>query len=190
MQSNFYHSKETVDQYIEMAKDVNSSGLIEKYKKYLPEGSTILEIGSGPGTDWENLNQTFNTIGSDYSEEFCSRLQSKFPDGEFLLLDAVSLETNEVFAGIYSNKVLIHLNDEELEKSLERQAQVLNKNGIISHSFWKGEGTEIYNTLFVNYQTASTLERLFSKHFDIILLEEYKEFEDNDSIVVIAELRD
>ncbi len=189
MESDFYHSKETVDQYIEMAKDVNSAGLIEKFKQYLPEGSNILEIGSGPGTDWKTLSHFYHVIGSDYSKEFQTRLKTKYPNGEFLLLDAENLAVDRLFDGLYSNKVLIHMNNDELEKSLFRQTQILNDKGIICHSFWKGEGTELFNSLFVNYQTKGTIEELVSKYFNIKLLEEYKEFEDNDSIVVVAELK-
>lgn len=189
MSKGFYHDKETVSQYIEMAKDVNSEELIEKFKNYLPKDSTVLELGSGPGTDWNILRRYFNVTGSDYSEEFISRLRSIYPEGNFVLLDATNPETEIVYDGIYSNKVLIHLNDSELNNSILRQSQILKKGGYICHSFWKGEGTENYNGLFVNNQTAESLEKLFSIYFNIIVLEEYKEFEDNDSLLLIGEVK-
>mgnify|MGYP006309124387 CR=1 FL=1 len=36
---------------------------------------------------------------------------------------------------IYSNKVLYHLTRKELRKSLNRQWNLLNENGILFHSF-------------------------------------------------------
>ena len=51
MQNNYYNNNESVDQYIEMAKDAHGEALIEKLKSYLPAGSAVLELGSGPGTD-------------------------------------------------------------------------------------------------------------------------------------------
>jgi 2-polyprenyl-3-methyl-5-hydroxy-6-metoxy-1,4-benzoquinol methylase len=59
-------------------------------------------------------------------------------------MDASKLETELAFDGIYSNKVLHHLNNEELKNSVKRQSEILNPKGIICHSFWKGEGSEIF----------------------------------------------
>ena len=86
----------------------------------------------------------------------------------------------------YSNKVMHHLNDNELNDSIKRQHEILNSNGIICHSFWKGEGSEIFKGLFVNYHTEVNLKKIFKENFEIISIESYKEFEDNDSILLIG----
>ena len=186
MAEDYYHTKESVDEYIKMARDVNGSQLIEKFKNFLSPGSILLELGSGPGTDWKLLRKVFTVIGSDYSTEFLNRLIKNHPEGEFLNIDARTIKTEKKFDGIYSNKVLHHLNDEELWASLLRQHTILEKKGVICHSFWKGKGTENYHGLFVNYQTHSSLKNLIKEYFDILLLEDYKEFEKNDSILLIA----
>lgn len=184
--NNYYKTKESVEEYIEMAKDVNSNQLIEKVNKHLPENSTVLELGSGPGTDFKILTNTHKVVGSDFSSEFLERLHNNYPNDEFLQLDAITLETNKKFDGIYSNKVLQHLSDEDLKNSIQRQVDILNPNGIICHSFWKGDGDEIFKGMLVNYQTKSSLQNLFEKDFEIVLIEEYKEFDNNDSIVIIG----
>lgn len=186
MSVKYYHTKESVDEYIELAKDVDSKQLIEKFREFTAPKSTILEIGSGPGTDWKILNNLYDVTGSDNSDEFLKRLKKKYPNNEFLSLDAISLETEKKFDGIYSNKVLHHLNDKELVKSIERQVNILNFEGITCHSFWKGEGSEEFHGMFVNYQTKSTLTNYFKQYFDILILEEYKEFEEADSIILIG----
>jgi len=186
MNSNYYHTKKSVDEYIHMAKDVSGVELIERLKDFLAPNSSVLELGSGPGTDWEILKEQFKVIGSDYSMEFLDRLRSKNPDGEFLNLDATTLKTNKKFDAIYSNKVLHHLTDEELSGSVFRQNEILNPEGIVCHSFWNGEGTEIYNSLFVNYHNEASLNAYFEKHFDILAIEKYKEFEDGDSLLLIG----
>lgn len=188
MKNSYYKTKESVDEYIKLAEDVNGKDLINKFKDFLPDGSLLLEIGSGPGTDWEILNVNYDVVGSDNSSEFLSRLQARNPRGEFLNLDAITLDTERTFDGIYSNKVMHHLNDNELLDSIKRQAEVLNPGGVICHSFWKGKGSEIFKGLFVNYHTKSSLKKLFEAYFDILLLEEYKEFEDGDSLLLIARL--
>jgi len=186
MEGEYYKTKESVNEYIKLAKDVSGIDLIERLKKHLASHSLLLEIGSGPGTDWEILRDTFDVIGSDNSEEFLSHLKTKFPKGEFHLIDASSLEIDKTMDGIYSNKVLHHLKDDELTKSIQRQHEILNKDGIICHSFWKGEGSEIFKGLFVNYHTHESIQNHFEEHFEIILSEDYAEFDENDSILVIA----
>ncbi|MFZ1807454.1 MAG: class I SAM-dependent methyltransferase [Cyclobacteriaceae bacterium] len=186
MTGKYYNTKESVQEYIKLAKDVNGRQLIESLKQILPSDSVILEIGSGPGTDWQILNESYRVTGSDNSTEFLNHLISKNPKGEFLELDATSLKTNKKFDGIYSNKVLHHLNDNELIDSVKRQYEILNSNGIICHSFWKGEGSEIFKGLFVNYNTKATLNLMFQKHFEVLSIEEYKEFEDGDSLLLFG----
>ena len=146
----------------------------------------MLEIGSGPGTDWKILNASYKVIGSDNSTQFLDHLRLQNPDGEFLELDAVTLETDKTFDGIYANKVMHHLKDEELADSVKRQHAVLKLGGIICHSFWKGEGSEIFKGLFVNYHNEESLKTFFEDYFEIISIEAYKEFEEGDSLLLIA----
>ena len=187
MKGAYYNTKESVKEYIKLAKDVNGKQLIQKLGQFLPSGSTLLEIGSGPGTDWGLLNQLFKVIGSDNSKEFLSHLIAENPDGEFLELDAITLKTDKKVDGIYSNKVLHHLKDDELVEAVKRQFEILNPSGIICHSFWKGEGNEIFKGLFVNYHMESSLVEIFSDYFEILTIEDYKEFEKNDSLLFIGQ---
>lgn len=186
MQKAYYHTKESVDEYIKLSQGINGSALIAQLKKYLSPKSSLLEIGSGPGSDFELLLNNFKVTGSDYSLEFVKRLKQKYPNNEFLNLDASSLDTNKTFDGIYSNKVLQHLSDRQIEQSLTRQYDILKSNGLICHSFWKGEGDEIFKGMLVNYQTKKSLQSLFKRHFKILVLEEYMEFDKADSLLLIA----
>ena len=186
MKGEYYKTKESVEEYISLAKDVSGKQLIDKLERILATGSVLLELGSGPGTDWKILNKSYQVTGSDNSKEFLNHLGTAYPDGEFLELDAITLSTNKKFDGIYSNKVLHHLKDNELVDSLRRQYEILNPQGIVCHSFWKGEGSEYFKGLFVNYHNDERISEFFNKYFDIISLEDYKEFEDNDSLLVIG----
>ena len=186
MVGDYYQTEESVQEYIQLAKDVNGAILIEKLKDHLPSGSKVLELGSGPGTDYSLLNGYYNTTGSDNSEEFLKHLKKKNLSGTFLNLDAVTLKTDQKFDGIYSNKVMIHLKDDELTKSVKRQSEILNGNGIICHSFWRGEGSEIFKSLFVNYHDKSSLKSLFEVYFDILIIDSYTEFDKDDSLILIA----
>ena len=59
--TEYYKTKESVEEYILLAKDVNGQELINQLEKYLSKNSRILEIGSGPGTDWKILNEKYNS---------------------------------------------------------------------------------------------------------------------------------
>jgi len=186
MAGEYYKTKASVEEYIKAAEGYNGKQLIEKLNEYLPEGSSLLEIGSGPGTDWKLLKNHYKVVGSDNSTEFLSYLTSRNPLGKFIELDAVALNTDSLFDGIYSNKVLHHLKDEELVISIDRQYKILHPEGIICHSFWKGEGSEIFKGLYVNYHDEQSLRDKFGKKFEILLLEHYREFEKDDSVVLIG----
>lgn len=190
MPSEYYKTKESVQEYIRLARDVNGDQLIKKLKKYLPAGSSMLEIGSGPGTDWKILMEDYQVTGSDNSCEFLGYLKSSNPDGKFVELDAVSLDIADKFDCIYSNKVMHHLNDRELGVSISRQKAILSKGGVICHSFWAGEGSENFKGLFVNYHTRKTLHEYFSRDFEILLIESYREFEEDDSLLLIGRKRE
>ena len=59
---------------------------------------------------------------------------------------------------------------------VKRQYEILNSNGIVCHSFWKGEGSEIFKGLFVNYHNEAGLREVFKNYFKILSIENYKEF--------------
>ncbi len=189
MEGDYYKTKDSVNEYIHLAKDVSGKELIEKLKQFLPLHSSLLEIGSGPGTDWRILNKLYKVIGSDNSIEFLNHLINENPTGTFLELDALSLLSEKKFDGIYSNKVLHHLTDNELLLSIKRQHELLDSNGIICHSFWKGKGSEVFKGLFVNYHSESSLNESFNNYFEILSIEDYKEFEDADSLLLIGKKR-
>lgn len=186
MEDAYYQTPQSVQEYINMAKEVSGKELIEKLKLVLPEASNVLELGSGPGTDWQILSQCYQVTGSDFSAEFLKHLIAKYPAGDFLQLDASTLLTDQLFDGIYSNKVLHHLTDEQITASVKRQYAILNPGGVICHSFWRGEGSEIFKGLFVNYHEAENLRQLFGEYFELLLIEPYLEFEENDSILLIG----
>ena len=183
---SYYKTRESVEEYIRLATGHDGAKNIQELLKYLPAFSSILEIGSGPGTDWQILKKNYKITGSDNSPEFLKHLKASFPEGEFLLLDASTLITNQTFDGIYSNKVLHHLEDEALETSIHRQAEILKPGGIVCHTFWKGKDSEIYNDLLVNYHTDTGLRELFETLFEPLLIKYYQEFEKSDSLLYIG----
>lgn len=114
MTDAFYLTQKTAEQYIKMAEGYDGHDLIEKLKKFLPDNSLVLELGSGPGTDLKILSETNTVTGSDFSQYFLNYIANNQPGIDLLLLDAITIDTKKKFDCIYSNKVLQHLNNDEL----------------------------------------------------------------------------
>ena len=184
---NFYNDPEKVDEYEKMCDEYDGTELYTVLKNYLDKSSSLLELGSGPGNDIKNLIRDFRVTGSDLSDEFISRCRNKFSDTPFLKLDAVSIETDETYDCIFSNKVLHHLTRNELEESFKRQQQVIKQHGLFAHTFWLGDKEfTMENILFIFYDKEELLA-LIRKYFTIRETYSYKEFEDGDSIFIVAE---
>lgn len=182
----FYDDKETANQYIEMAEGFDGRELIEVLRKHLPDSATVLELGMGPGVDLDILNKHYRATGSDFSQFFLDRYRDAKPGSDLLHLDAVTIETDRVFDGIFSNKVMHHLTNEELAESVRRQKDVLSEDGIAMHSFWRGTGEEEHQGLrFVN-QTEENLRAIFDGVFTVIDVVTYTEMDESDSLYVLA----
>lgn len=181
----YFDNLKNVKEYILMAEGYDGSFLINILKKHLKLGSTILELGMGPGKDLKILSHTFNVTGSDNSEFFLDLYRKRNKNADLVLLDAITIETGRKFDCIYSNKVLIHLTKEELKKSFLRQRDVLNEKGIIFHSFWKGNKEEEHHGLLFVYYMEEELLKIAEEYFRVIEIKTYTEMETNDSIYLI-----
>ena len=181
----YFDSKENVDAYIAMADGYDGADLIALLGRYLPEGSSVLELGMGPGKDLDLLRQAYRVTGSDTSRVFLDRYRKDHPDADLLLLDAIRMDTDRTFDCIYSNKVLHHLSRAELETSLHRQKVVLNDGGLLLHSFWHGTGDEEHHGLRFTSYTEPNLRAAVCDGFDIVALESYKEMKDGDSLSIL-----
>jgi len=190
---SLYDDPEGVKNYIQMCENYDGSNLYQALSQHLPVNSTLLELGSGPGLDIEYLKKHYSVTGSDLSDEFLKVCKEKYPDIPFIKLNALKLNStlglDEKFDCIYSNKVLHHLTDEELQESLKQQVKNLSSNGLIAHSFWLGEeNQEISGMLFTYYKKDDLLD-IISAQFEILSTLNYEEFEVGDSLFVVAKLK-
>lgn len=183
---DFYNDPEKVNEYETMCEEYDGSELYTVLDKHLRDNSTLLELGSGPGNDIGYLNKKYAVTGSDLSDEFLIRCRNKYSDIPFIKLDAVSITTDKLFDCVFSNKVLHHLTLEELEKSFKRQQEVIVKNGLFAHTFWLGDKEFMMEGMLFIFHNREQLVNLISKYFTIIELYDYKEFEEGDSIFIVA----
>lgn len=182
---NYYDDPKNAEQYIKMADGYDGQKLIDRLLTYLPAGTTVLELGMGPGTDLELLAQHYVVTGSDRAQPFLDRYRALNNSADLLLLDAVTLETERTFDAIYSNKVLYHLTRDELRQSFARQVDLLNPGGIALHSFWVGEDEEDQHGLHFAYYTEETLRAQIGAAFEVLEIGRYTEMSADDSLWII-----
>jgi SAM-dependent methyltransferase len=186
----YFDIKKNVIEYIKMTRDYDGRDLIKVLKKHLEKSSHVLELGMGPGKDLEILNESFRVTGSDSSKIFLDLYRKKHRNADLILLDAVKMDTPGKFDCIYSNKVLIHLSKSELLESFKNQNNVLKDNGILFHSFWYGDKEEEHNGLRFVYYNENSLQRYYQDFFETVEITNYKELEENDSLLVVLRKKD
>jgi cyclopropane fatty-acyl-phospholipid synthase-like methyltransferase len=186
MEQNYYENTANVESYSKFTPAHDGALLVDALSTHLPEGSTVLELGMGPGKDYQLLTQRFKVTGSDFSNAFLDRYRTKDPAAELLQLDARTLETDQRFDAIFSNKVLIHFSAAELQQSFASQHKLLNDNGLIMHSFWHGEGEKEFGGLTLVYHNEQDLTAMLEDSFDILTLQRHAKMAEDDSIYVVA----
>jgi len=184
---NYYTDPANVKQYIDMAEGFDGRELIVNFKKHLAKGCTVLELGMGPGKDLDMLAREYEVTGSDLSGIFLDLYRKSHKDADLLLLDAVTIETDREFQGIYSNKVLHHLTKEELARSFLRQREVMEVHGIALHSFWKGSEVERYGEMLAVQHESGDLIELLPDSFRVLELSVYTEMDPDDSLCLILQ---
>ena len=181
----FHDDDKNVEQYIQMAEGYDGKLLIDILLKHLPSKSSVLELGMGPGVDLLLLNEHFQVTGSDNSTVFVERFKKQHPTIDATQLDAVTMTIDNTFDCIYSNKVLHHLTSEQLKTSFQKQASVLNKGGILLHSFWYGDQIEEHQGMRSVYYTEQSIRDVIGSEYDIIDIQLYDEMDTDDSLYIV-----
>jgi len=183
----YFDDLENVQEYIKMVDGYDGKELIAVLENYLNPGSSLLELGMGPGKDLDLLQKEYTVTGSDSSEVFLELYRKQNPAVDLLKLDALTLNTDRKFDCIYSNKVLHHLERDTLPASLKKQQELLNPDGILFHTFWKGEGEETHHDLLFVYYTQDDLASIIPDGYKILKNVLYQEDKKDDSILLILQ---
>ena len=101
---SYFDDPKNVRNYTKMAEGYDGRELVRILSGHLEPGSSVLELGMGPGKDLDILKQQYKLTGSDSSQVFLDAYQGSNPSANLLLLNAETLETTQQFDCIYSNK--------------------------------------------------------------------------------------
>lgn len=179
-----YSSEEGAAAYAEAREGVEASILVDVLTSLLPGGSSLLELGMGPGNELVRLARRFDVTGSDKSKGFLELFSRSHPSFKLLHLDAVTIETDRRFDCVFSNKVLHHLSREDLGASFDRQRRVVKPGGLLFHSFWLGKGTGYSDGLHFTKYTEDVLLEMASGVGKTLLSFTYSELNADDSIAI------
>ncbi len=171
--------------YVKIAEGYDGREIITELQKHLPAGSRVLELGMGPGVDSLLLAEHYQVVGSDLSQWFVERMQKLHPEIDTMVLDAISIKTEQMFDGIYSNKVLQCLKRDELRQSFKRQYELIAKGGVLCHTFWYGDEEELVEGARCIYYNEDTITETFSNDLDVLKISRYTEMSKDDSLLVI-----
>jgi len=181
----FYETEKGVQEYIKLAEGYDGADLIEWLITYLPENSSVLELGMGPGKDLDILLKTYRATGSDFSQLFVDLYLKQHPESDVFQVDAVTMDTQRRFDAIYSNKVLQHLSIDACRQSLAAQHGVLNEGGIVLHALWYGTEYEEFGDLGFQQYTEENFADLLDGRFEILETKIFTEMEKDDSIAFV-----
>jgi len=181
----YFDTDQGVDEYIQMAEGSDGRDLIEILRRHVPSGSSVLELGMGPGKDLALLQPYFQATGSDSSPVFIDRYRAREPSADALVLNAVNIDTERRFDAIYSNKVMQHLSKQDAGRSLAAQHRTLNPGGAALHSLWYGDELEEHHGLLFQQYTAESFSELLDERFEVIESKLYAEMAKDDSLCVV-----
>jgi cyclopropane fatty-acyl-phospholipid synthase-like methyltransferase len=96
----------------------------------LDEGTTVLELGCGPGTDAVELSVRRRYVGVDLSRVQLSIAQRRAPHATFILGDFTSMAFRQAsFDGIVAFYAFNHVPEDEVEPTFERTFAWLRPGG-------------------------------------------------------------
>ncbi|GAA4877851.1 class I SAM-dependent methyltransferase [Ferrimonas pelagia] len=184
----YYEDKASVEEYLRQCLDYDGAALYPLLAPRLGGTPRLLELGSGPGNDLTFLQQHCDVTASDLSDAFLQRLARQYPAVPRLKLNAHTLDHAEQYDWLFSNKVLHHLNEEQLKESLTRQKALLSPGGRIAHTFWQGKGGFIHDDLTIRFYQPDQLKALFEQAFNSVEIFPYADVDAEDSLLVLAQL--
>ena len=106
---------------------------LDRFIACLPAGGKVLDIGCGAGVPIGHylLRQGFNLTGVDGSPAMIAMSRSRFPEGQWLVMDMRTLSLSRTFDGIVGWDSFFHLNPDEQRSTLDLFCRHLNPDGAL-----------------------------------------------------------
>jgi len=179
-----------VDEYVDYfkSKDLGNNVQFQSEIDYIVsninDNASILDVGTAIG-DYpkyltEQCNKNFNVVGIDASNNMLERAIKNAPKSKFELMDIRELKFEpNTFDAIICFATLIHINDTECMKVLDKFNEILKDKGLIAINVMelldnKKESLEIepfnpkYKTYFNRYTKQFFIDYFSHKNYEIL----------------------
>lgn len=114
---------------------------IDKSLALLPQGASVLELGSGFGRDADYIeSKGFSVARTEASESFVEFMRQH--GHEARLMNAITDEYGGPYDMVFADAVLLHFTPEETQQVLKKAHATLKPNGVLSIRVKEGEGAE------------------------------------------------
>lgn len=124
--------------YINSTRDVEFTGMQDKFLGFLKPGARVLDFGCGSGRDTKCfLEKGFKVDAVDGAAEFV-KLASEYTGIQVKQMLFQDLCADEVYDGIWACSSILHLPGNELELVFGKMARALVSRGIVYTSFKYG----------------------------------------------------
>ena len=128
------------DRYLER-RPTEPSALVELLASAAQPGWTVLELGSGPGTDADALEGAgLRVERTDATPAFVERLRHQGRSAR--VLNALTDDLGGPFDAVFANAVLLHFTPEELRSVLTSALRAVRPGGLLAATLKEGDGHE------------------------------------------------
>jgi ubiquinone/menaquinone biosynthesis C-methylase UbiE len=132
------------EEYYKNKKGLYPKNDLEKFLYYLSQGSSILDLGCGPGQASKIFcERKYLVTGLDFSEEMIKIGKKEIPNAKFILEDIRNLNKvfrNEMFEGAWACASLLHIPKKDIPSVFNQVYNVLKNQGVFYVSVKEGEG--------------------------------------------------
>ena len=178
---------------------------IETIVSMLPSGAVILDAGTALGAYpkylTERVDKDFKVVGIDAAPNMIEKAKSVAPKAEFHTRDIRDLQfPPKSFDAVICFATLIHVNDQEALKVLEKFDEILKQNGIIAINVMEkpnSQDKEIfidepfnteYKTYFNRYNKSFFLDYFNSKGYKVLATYDDNELFNTEAICIGEDL--
>lgn len=128
---------------------------IELIKRFIPENSTILDIGCGNGYTTKSIAHIAKDImGIDFCEEMIKRAKTDYPDVRFSISDVMCIgpELFGMFDIAITERCLINLTSwEDQKKAISNIASVIKEGGLLLFIEGSKDGRDRLNAMRASF---------------------------------------